>query len=95
MNAALEPIWRAMPHQAGPEQDAGRQMPATALLPADAAVPLHGLAHHAAMHARHRLDAAPQPIEASPEQIRQFAALFANNARAVQMRNRRYLLQTS
>ena len=34
-------------------------------------------------------------IEASPDQIRQFAALFANNARPVQVRNRRYLLQTS
>jgi carbonic anhydrase len=34
-------------------------------------------------------------VEASPDQIRQFATLFANNARPVQARNRRYLLQTS
>jgi carbonic anhydrase len=34
-------------------------------------------------------------IEASPDQIRKFAALFANNARPAQVRNRRYLLQTS
>jgi carbonic anhydrase len=34
------------------------------------------------------------PIEASPEQIRKFAALFPNNARPVQERHRRYLLES-
>jgi carbonic anhydrase len=33
-----------------------------------------------------------EPIEAAPEQMKQFAALFANNARPVQGRNRRFLL---
>ena len=36
-----------------------------------------------------------QPIKASPDQIKQFATLFSNNARPVQERNRRSLLQTS
>lgn len=36
-----------------------------------------------------------EPIEASQEQIRQFASLFANNARPVQRRNRRFLIETN
>jgi carbonic anhydrase len=36
-----------------------------------------------------------EPIEASPEQIAQFAALFPNNARPVQGKNRRFLIETS
>jgi carbonic anhydrase len=34
-------------------------------------------------------------IEASPEQIKQFAALFANNARPVQRRNGRFLIESN
>jgi carbonic anhydrase len=34
------------------------------------------------------------PIEASPEQIRRFAALFPHNARPVQSLNRRFLLES-
>jgi carbonic anhydrase len=34
-------------------------------------------------------------IEASPEQIRQFAALFPNNARPVQGRNRRFVIEAN
>jgi len=34
------------------------------------------------------------PIEASPDQIRQFAALFPNNSRPVQPRHRRFLIET-
>ena len=34
------------------------------------------------------------PIEASPEQIRQFATLFPHNARPVQSLNRRFLLES-
>jgi carbonic anhydrase len=35
------------------------------------------------------------PIQAAPEQIRQFASLFPNNARPVQNRNRRFLIETN
>ena len=95
-NPALQPIWSAMPRQEGPELDAGVRIDATALLPAERG------------SFRYMGSLTPPPcsegitwtvfhnaIEAAPEQIRQFAALFANNARAVQMRNRRYLLQTA
>ena len=34
-----------------------------------------------------------EPVAASAEQIRKFAALFANNARPIQNRNRRFLLE--
>jgi carbonic anhydrase len=36
-----------------------------------------------------------QPIEASPDQIKQFASLFVNNARPIQRRNRRFLIETN
>ena len=36
-----------------------------------------------------------QPLEASSEQIRQFAALFPNNARPVQRTNRRFVIETN
>ncbi len=36
-----------------------------------------------------------EPIEAAPEQIRQFAMLFANNARPVQRPNRRLVVETN
>ena len=95
-NAALEPIWRAMPRQAGPEQDAGRMIDASTLLPSDRSL----------FRYMGSLTTPPctqgivwtllrQPIEASPEQIRQFAALYAANARPAQGRNRRFLLQSS
>jgi carbonic anhydrase len=36
-----------------------------------------------------------EPIEASVDQIRKFAALFPKNARPIQMRNRRFLIDAS
>ena len=36
-----------------------------------------------------------QPIEAAPEQIRQFASLFTNNARPIQKLNRRFLIEAN
>jgi carbonic anhydrase len=35
------------------------------------------------------------PIEASSDQIRQFVSLFSNNARPVQRKGRRFLIETS
>jgi carbonic anhydrase len=35
------------------------------------------------------------PLEISQEQLNQFAAMFPNNARPVQQRNRRFLIETS
>ncbi len=94
-NAALQPIWNAMPHQEGPERVSGARIDPAALLP-------EVNAHYRYMGS---LTTPPcsegitwtiyrDAIEASPEQIGQFAALFANNARPAQAPNRRYLLQT-
>jgi carbonic anhydrase len=94
-NAALQPIWQAMPSSEGPERDAG-----TAIRPADL-LPGGGYYRYAGS-----LTTPPcsegvnwtvfkQPIEASPEQIRRFAALFPVNARPVQQRHRRELRETS
>jgi carbonic anhydrase len=95
-NAALEPIWRAMPRQAGPELDAGLMIDPSTLLPSERSL----------FRYMGSLTTPPctqgivwtllrQPIEASTEQIRQFAALYAANARPAQGRNRRFLLQSS
>jgi carbonic anhydrase len=94
-NGALQPIWNAMPRQEGPERNAGQSIDPASLLPT------------AREHYRYMgsLTTPPcsegitwtmfrEPIEASPDQIRQFAALFANNARPTQRMNRRFLLQT-
>ena len=85
-----------MPRQEGPERDTGIVIEPGALLPA------------ARDYYRYMgsLTTPPctqgiiwtllqQPIAASPDQIRQFAALYANNARPVQGHNRRFLLRSS
>jgi carbonic anhydrase len=85
-----------MPRLAGPEQDTGLMIDPATLLPTDRSL----------FRYMGSLTTPPctqgivwtllrQPIEASPVQIRQFATLFTNNARPVQERNRRTLLQTS
>lgn len=95
-SAALQPIWNAMPRQEGPERDAGITFDPGALLPATPGYYRYsgslttppctqGIVWTVMQH----------PIDASPDQIRQFAALFKNNARPVQGHNRRFLLQSS
>jgi carbonic anhydrase len=95
-NRALEPVWSAMPRQEGPERDAGTAVDPGTLMPAE-----RGFFRYMGS-----LTTPPctqgivwtlfqQSIEASPEQIRQFAALYADNARSIQGHNRRFLLRTS
>jgi carbonic anhydrase len=93
-NAALAPIWKAMPGKETPAQPvAGVTIEPAALLP------------KAREYFRYMgsLTTPPcsegltwtvfrAPIEASPEQIRQFATLFPLNARPLQSLNRRFLL---
>jgi carbonic anhydrase len=95
-NRALEPIWSAMPRQEGPERDAGTAVDPGTLMPAE-----RGFYRYMGS-----LTTPPctqgivwtlfqQSIEASPEQIRQFATLYADNARPTQSHNRRFLLRSS
>lgn len=94
-NAALAPVWAAMPKEAGEEQVIGTTITPADLLPAD-----RGFFRY-----QGSLTTPPcsegvlwtvfrQPIEASPAQIRQFAELFANNARPVMPLNQRFLLES-
>jgi len=94
-NAALAPIWAAMPREAGEPKQVGTSIDPSALLPADR------------KHFRYKgsLTTPPcsegvlwtvfkNPIEASSAQIRQFAELFPVNARPVQSLNSRFLLES-
>jgi carbonic anhydrase len=95
-NRALQPIWDAMPRQEGPERDAGTTYDPGALLPANPGYYRYtGSLTTPPCSQGIVWTVLQQPIEASPEQIRQFAALYKNNARPVQGHNRRYLLQSS
>jgi carbonic anhydrase len=93
-SGALAPIWAAMPPKVGPAREAGAAIRPAALLPVS-----RGCYRYAGS-----LTTPPcsegvlwtvfkEPIEASPDQIRQFAQLFPVNARPVQGLHRRFLLE--
>jgi carbonic anhydrase len=95
-NAALQPIWEAMPQADGPEQTIDRMIDPAALLPRS-----HGYFRYMGS-----LTTPPcsegitwtifhEPVDVSPEQVRQFAALYPANARPVRSRGRRFLLESS
>jgi carbonic anhydrase len=95
MNTALAPIWAALPREAGPVQQVGTTIRPGALLPASRSY----------FRYQGSLTTPPcsegvlwtvfgSPIEASPEQIKQFAQLFANNSRPPQGLHRRFLLES-
>ena len=92
-NSGLEPVWAAMPREQGPERATGMVFDPSDLLPKE-----RGYFRYAGS-----LTTPPcsegitwtifkEPVEASPEQIRQFASLFPVNARSVQSIHRRFLL---
>jgi carbonic anhydrase len=93
-NAALAPIWAAMPRDEALEHKTEVAVDAAALFP-------KGRGYFRYMGS---LTTPPcsegltwtvykEPVELSPEQIWQFASLFPNNARPVQKRNRRFILE--
>lgn len=92
-NAALKSFFESMPAKEGPEQRSAGSIDIAAILPktegffrymGSLTTPpcSEGLTWTV-----HKL-----PVEASTEQIRRFAALFPNNARPIQKRNRRFLI---
>lgn len=94
-NAALAPIWAAMPGEATAETDTGQTVSLDGLLPSS-----RGFFRY-----QGSLTTPPcsegvlwtvfkDPIEASAPQIQQFADLFPLNARPVQGLNRRFLLES-
>jgi len=94
-NAALTPIWAAMPKEAGDEQAAGATITPGDLLPADRGFfRYHGSLTTPPCSEGVLWTVFKSPIEASPAQIRQFAALFPVNARPAQPLNQRFLLES-
>jgi len=94
-SAALAPIWAAMPPKAGDPLTVDATIDPAALLPANRDY----------FRYKGSLTTPPcsegvlwtvfkNPIEASPEQIRQFAELFPVNARPVKSLNSRFLLES-
>lgn len=96
VNAALVPIWKAMPAAAGPVQAvAGVTVDPAALLPRDRTY----------FRYMGSLTTPPcsegvlwtvfrDPVALSPEQVRAFATLFPMNARPAQPLGRRFLLES-
>jgi carbonic anhydrase len=94
-NAALDPIWAAMPASAGPAKEAGTAIRPAALLPAGRSYLRYAGSLTTPPCSEGVLwTVFKDPIEASPDQVRRFAALFPVNARPVQSAVRRYLLET-
>jgi carbonic anhydrase len=95
-SAVLQPVWDAMPKVETPEKKYGGAIDAAALLPGD-----RGYFRYTGSLTTPRCSEGltwtvfRNAIEASPEQIRQFASLFPNNARPVQNRNGRDLFETN
>ena len=93
-NAALAPIWDAMPPEAGPEVASGATIRPVQLLPADRAYYRYlGSLTTPPCSERVIWTVCRQTIAASRRQIAQFAELFPMNARPLQPLNRRFLLE--
>ncbi len=95
-NAALQAIFDEMPKTEGPELKSGGAIDPAALLPkAGGYFRYIGSLTTPPCSEGLTWTVYREPVEASVEQIRQFAALFPNNARPVQRRNQRFLIDAS
>ena len=95
-NAALQTIFDAMPKTEGPEQRASGSIDPAALLPRSTSYFRYmGSLTTPPCSEGLTWTVFREPVEASAEQIRQFATLFPNNARPVQGRHRRFLIETN
>lgn len=95
-NAALQAIFDAMPKTEGPEQRAGGSIDPAALLPKSTSYFRYmGSLTTPPCSEGLTWTVFREQIEASADQIKQFAQLFPNNARPVQRRNRRFLIETN
>lgn len=95
-NSALAPIFDAMPASEGPEKSLGTTIRPAGLLPMDRRYfRYQGSLTTPPCFEGLTWTVFKQPIEASDAQIRQFAALFSNNARPVLPLHGRYLLESS
>lgn len=94
-NAALAPIWDAMPKNKGGPAASDATIDPGALLPRDRAYfRYHGSLTTPPCSEGVLWTVYQQPIEASMDQIRRFAELFPANARPAQELNRRFLLRS-
>ncbi len=95
-NRSLEPIWQAMPSETGPSKAvSGITVDTAALLPKKRRFYRYmGSLTTPPCDEDVLWTVFEKPVEASPEQIRRFAALFPDNARPVQPLNGRFLLET-
>lgn len=93
-NGGLQPIFDQMPKNEGPEITAPGEVDPRAILPASRAYFRYmGSLTTPPCSEGITWTVFREPIEASLEQIRQFASVFANNARPVQRLNRRFLIE--
>jgi carbonic anhydrase len=92
-NAALKPVFSALPAKAGPEVAIEATVEPAKMLPSGPYYRYMGSLTTPPCSESVTWSVYEQPIEASKEQIATFAALFANNARPAQAVNNRFLLE--